>query len=213
MRIKEVEELVGITKKNIRFYEKEGLLTPVRESENSYRDYSEADILQLKRIKLLRRLDMPLSDIRELFDKRTALAEAIRKHSLALQEKKNSIEKALLICGMLEAEEPELSGEAVDAYLSKIDQFEREGAAFLNVKKNDVRRKYVEPIIACVVIVLLMALLVVLFSWLNSIEAAPIGLLIGIDVFLALVAIGTIAALITRIKEIRGGEENDLGNY
>ena len=31
MRIKEVEDLVGITKKNIRFYEKEGLLTPRRE--------------------------------------------------------------------------------------------------------------------------------------------------------------------------------------
>ena len=38
MRIKEVEDLVGITRKNIRFYEKEGLLTPGRELENSYRD-------------------------------------------------------------------------------------------------------------------------------------------------------------------------------
>ena len=53
MRIKEVEDLVGITKKNIRFYEKEGLLTPGRELENSYRDYTEEDVSRLRIIKLL----------------------------------------------------------------------------------------------------------------------------------------------------------------
>ena len=30
MKIKQVEELVGITSKNIRFYEEQGLLTPER---------------------------------------------------------------------------------------------------------------------------------------------------------------------------------------
>ena len=30
MKIKQVEELVGITSKNIRFYESQGLLTPER---------------------------------------------------------------------------------------------------------------------------------------------------------------------------------------
>ena len=33
MKINQVEQLVGITKKNIRFYEKEGLLSPERNSE------------------------------------------------------------------------------------------------------------------------------------------------------------------------------------
>ena len=39
MTIKEVEILTGITKANIRFYEKEGLLAPGRSS-NNYREYS-----------------------------------------------------------------------------------------------------------------------------------------------------------------------------
>ena len=34
LKINEVEALVGITKKNIRFYEAEGLLAPRRNSEN-----------------------------------------------------------------------------------------------------------------------------------------------------------------------------------
>ena len=40
MKINDVEKLLGITKANIRFYEKEGLLTPGR-MENGYREYSE----------------------------------------------------------------------------------------------------------------------------------------------------------------------------
>ncbi|MDD6201101.1 MAG: MerR family transcriptional regulator, partial [Firmicutes bacterium] len=39
MKIKEVEALAGIPKKNIRFYEEQGLLLPKRDSENGYRDY------------------------------------------------------------------------------------------------------------------------------------------------------------------------------
>ena len=38
VKINEVEALVGITKKNIRFYEEKGLLTPRRNSENGYRE-------------------------------------------------------------------------------------------------------------------------------------------------------------------------------
>ena len=54
MKINEVETLVGITRKNIRFYEAEGLLAPRRNAENGYRDYGEAEVEVLKRIKLLR---------------------------------------------------------------------------------------------------------------------------------------------------------------
>ena len=54
MKINEVEALVGITKKNIRFYEEQGLLSPKRNSENSYREYGEEEVQTLRRIKLLR---------------------------------------------------------------------------------------------------------------------------------------------------------------
>ena len=60
MKINEVEALVGITKKNIRFYEEKGLLTPRRNSENGYREYEARDVEQLRQIKLLRKLGVPL---------------------------------------------------------------------------------------------------------------------------------------------------------
>ncbi len=40
MKINEVEAAVGVTKKNIRFYEEEGLISPRREPGNGYRSYS-----------------------------------------------------------------------------------------------------------------------------------------------------------------------------
>mgnify|MGYP003270895281 CR=1 FL=1 len=52
MKINEVEAAVGVTKKNIRFYEEEGLISPRREPGNGYRSYSEADVERLRRIKL-----------------------------------------------------------------------------------------------------------------------------------------------------------------
>ena len=46
MKIKQVEELVGITRKNIRFYEEQGLLNVAR-AENGYREYHQADVDRL----------------------------------------------------------------------------------------------------------------------------------------------------------------------
>ena len=55
MLIREVEERCGISKKNIRFYEQQGLLQPKRNASN-YREYEEADLIVLKKIILLKKM-------------------------------------------------------------------------------------------------------------------------------------------------------------
>ena len=77
MKINEVEAAVGVTKKNIRFYEEEGLISPSREPGNGYRSYSQADVERLRRIKLLRKLDVPLAEIREMLEGQRTLAEGM----------------------------------------------------------------------------------------------------------------------------------------
>ena len=47
MKIKEVEERVGLTRSNIRFYEREGLLLVDRDRENNYREYTEDEYKKL----------------------------------------------------------------------------------------------------------------------------------------------------------------------
>lgn len=56
MTIQEVEKLAGMTRANIRFYEKEGLITPERNEANNYRAYSNRDVEALRKIKYLRML-------------------------------------------------------------------------------------------------------------------------------------------------------------
>ena len=79
MKIKEVEELSGMTRANIRFYEKEGLLSPQRKS-NGYRDYTEEDVETLKRIRLLRSIHISLEDIRTLNENVCELTELLPTH-------------------------------------------------------------------------------------------------------------------------------------
>ena len=68
MQICEVETKTGITRQNIRFYEKKGLLCPGRNEENHYRDYTDDDVALLLQIKILRRLNLPIEDIRRILN-------------------------------------------------------------------------------------------------------------------------------------------------
>ena len=58
--------LSGVTPANIRFYEKEKLLSPQGRSDNSYRMYSDGDIHRLRFIRACRALDMSLDEVRTL---------------------------------------------------------------------------------------------------------------------------------------------------
>ncbi len=65
-RIGEAAAASGVTAANIRYYEKEGLLAPGSRSENSYRFYNDADVHQLRFIRLCRAMDMSLQEVRTL---------------------------------------------------------------------------------------------------------------------------------------------------
>ncbi len=47
MNIKDAEARSGVSKQNIRFYERQGLLAPARDPGNDYREYNEEDIRTL----------------------------------------------------------------------------------------------------------------------------------------------------------------------
>ena len=78
MKIKQVEELVGITRKNIRFYEDQGLLN-VERAENGYREYHQADVIRLQEIKLFRKMDISIEEMKLLFEKKKSCLEEIEQ--------------------------------------------------------------------------------------------------------------------------------------
>jgi len=70
MQINELAKRSGVSAKTIRYYEEIELLPPARRKPNGYRDYVEADVERLRLVAGARRLDFPLSDIKEILDLR-----------------------------------------------------------------------------------------------------------------------------------------------
>lgn len=79
MKIKEVEEKVGLPRANIRYYEREGVFTPERNEDNNYREYTQADVECLKKIKVLRMMDVSTVDIKAIALNEITLSEVMEK--------------------------------------------------------------------------------------------------------------------------------------
>ena len=100
MTIKEIETRSCLTRANIRFYEAEGLLAPTR-LDNGYRDYSEADLDALMRIRLLRALGVPLEDIRALQSGGCSLSDTLEKRLDAMTREQSDLSHAQEVCRTL----------------------------------------------------------------------------------------------------------------
>ena len=92
MTIKEIEEITGMIRANIRYYEAEGLVVPERNKENGYRMYSREDAETLLKIKLLRSIDVPLEEIKALQAGRVILPQVLQRHLVTVEEKKAALE-------------------------------------------------------------------------------------------------------------------------
>ncbi|WP_199507361.1 MULTISPECIES: MerR family transcriptional regulator [unclassified Psychrobacter] len=66
MNIKALVDTVGLSKDTIRFYEREGLISPPARLSNGYRDYDNKNVEQLNMIILAKNLGFTLSEIKEL---------------------------------------------------------------------------------------------------------------------------------------------------
>ncbi len=102
MKIKEVEQRVGMKRANIRYYEKEGLLkAPERNSENNYREYTEDDIIQLQKIKVLRILGIAPEEIKLLSAEKVSMEEVISRRTEQLQREIKESQGLLEICQII----------------------------------------------------------------------------------------------------------------
>lgn len=134
--INQVEKQTGVSKRNIRFYEKEGLLLPKRDSGNGYRVYDEADIWRIKVIKMLRMLDMPIEEIKKVLEEDRPLSEAVENQQRELERKAKELQAAIEFCGQLK--NTELNTLDVDYCLNNIEKADGEG--FFKLWVEDYKR-------------------------------------------------------------------------
>ena len=213
MKIKQVEELVGITRKNIRFYEEQGLLNVAR-AENGYREYHQADVIRLQEIKLFRKMDISIEEMKALFEKKKSLQICLEQHLKELEHRKDGLSKMQDICERLILEHRSLDSLNAEDCLEEIEQMEKEGAKFMDINKMDVHKKKRNgAIIGAAVMVLLMLITIVIVFWANTQDPIPLGMLLLIAGIPAVIIVGTLVALAGRMKEIEGGEEYEARNY
>ena len=83
MQINEVIQKVDLTKRAIKYYEEQGLIS-VNKDKNGYRNYSEEDVKTLKEISVQRKLGISIKDIKVLLNtKDKQLLENIYKEKLS----------------------------------------------------------------------------------------------------------------------------------
>lgn len=217
MKINEVETLVGVTRRNIRFYEKEGLLNPARNSQNGYREYSDCEVEELKKIKLLRKLGLPLDEIRHMQTGSGTVGDGMRRHLITLERERHDLTQSMALCEQMQDQDIRLSDLDADIWLNKMNEMERKGITFQNKQRGDVKMKrYAAPTIAAIVMILLMVGVIVLMAWAFAVDpvgAPPMALLVFLFAIPVVVIIGTVLALVQRLREIGRGEEDEARKY
>lgn len=128
MNIKQASEQSGVSAPNIRFYEREGLLTPARQRGNSYRTYTEENIRTLKLIRMLRMLDVPLPTIKAVLRGEQPLQQALQAQQTVLEQQAAHLAAAMQFCADLARQRPQAETLDVDACLTRMEKPAVQGA-------------------------------------------------------------------------------------
>ena len=135
MNVQDVEKELNITRANIRFYEKEGLINPIRK-ENGYRDYSDEDIAQLKKVIIFRKLNISVGDIKNIFDGNLSLQTALENNLDNLYKQIDEMNGAVEVCKEMQDKKTELKDFQYEHFWNMINNRENNGEKFNDIFKD-----------------------------------------------------------------------------
>ena len=213
MKINQVEELVGITKKNIRFYEEQGLVSPGRDPSNGYREYSLADVERLQKVKLLRQLDIPCEEIRKVIEGTVSLDRCMEDHMVSLDHRSRDLGRMKEMCSLISGDADTFEEMKAAEYLEKMKALEKGGVHFMDVEKSDVSVRRKGSLISAVVMIALMCAVIVLLLWGQSVDPLPLWGFVFILLFPVAIVAGILIALRQRMKELERSELDEAGKY
>lgn len=126
MYIHEAAKFSGTTKKAIEYYCRKGLLSP-QFTENGYRDFTEKDVVCLKKISLLRSLGVSVEETRELLNgnDRTVFQRIIQKQEAVLQKRKEQNELLKQLAASLDWNAVQLKADAAESRQSVTERLAR----------------------------------------------------------------------------------------
>ena len=214
MFINEVCHVVGLTKKSIRFYEENGLLSPKRNNDNDYRIYSEEEIIKLKKIKFLRELNVSIRELKMLDAGEITLASVMNDRISHIKEEEEKYLKVKKMCKDIIDSEATYKDIDITNYFHSMNTLNKEGFTMRDVKTNR-SKKIIGAILSSIIFSLLFAFLILMVTYfqITETEKMPWLMYFIIIAILGTPIIGIIGNLIARIIEINGGEEDEASKY
>ena len=214
MLINEVEHLVGLSKKSIRYYEENGLLSPTRNKINDYRIYNEKDIEKLKLIKFLRELNVGIKDLKKLENKKKKKKKCMLDRIRKIEEETTNYEKVKNMCKEISESNCEYNTINIKKYFENMSTLNKEGFTLRDVKTSK-KKKICGAVLSSTIFSLIFILLIILTTYFQYTEEVniPIIIYLVLMVMLFIPVIGIIYNLIIRINEIRKGEEDEASKY
>ncbi len=214
MLVGEVEHIVGLSKKSIRYYEENRLLKPKRNSENDYRIYDEEDIRKLKTIKFLRELDVSIRDLKRLQQKEITLKECMMDRIDKIKKQEKNYQKIKNMCIDISKSTSTFEEIDMEEYFKTMNILNKEGFTMRNIKTNK-SKKIVGAVISSLIFGSFFIFLVGIISYFQftEVEKMPWIVYIVLMVILCFPLVGMIVNLVSRIKEINGGEEDEASKY
>ena len=173
MTIKEVEEQTGLSRSNVRFYEKEKLITPARNESNGYRDYSDGDVENIKKIAYLRTLGISIEDIRNVIEEKAPLREVLQKQNDMLNGQIADLNRAKILCEkMLDAENMEYDDLKVEQYVTELEDYWNDNRPVFKV--DSVSFLYIWGSFVTWAVITIVCLLTALLSYANLPQEIPV---------------------------------------
>lgn len=144
------------------------------------------------------------------------VGDGMRRHLVTLERERRNLEEAVRLCELLREKEVPLRELDAASVLEEMEQLEHAGAAFQNTQRQDVRIRYVAPILVSAVLIALMAATAAILPWAYYVDpegAPPLWIALVLEAVPVLVIAGVLLALFQRIKEIGKGEAEDAKQY
>ena len=173
-------------------------------------------MLVLRRIRLLRKLDVPIDEIRLMLSGSHTVGDGMRRHLISLERQQRNLQQAMELCQELAYQDIPISQLDTESLLTRMETLEQAGTSFHDVAAQDIKKRYIAPVAVTAVVVTFMAALSGLLLWALTIspeDAPPIWFVLVVIGFFAAVGVGCVAALTQRIREIQKGEIDDAKKY
>ena len=135
LKIKELENLLSISRSNIRFYEKQGLFSPERK-DNNYREYTEQDIEVLKKIIIFRKIGFTVEEIKLIQNDELPFTEAIASVQHRIEDEIEQLNGSLKLIKQVVQENSSFDQIDINKHWNAITESEKSGEMFVDICKD-----------------------------------------------------------------------------